>query len=604
MSNLTPRLTFGALDLTDYPYGLGFDEDLGSPEVVYEIISSQLADGEIVSSDRVSNRSLALTVLVEGGDLQELSDAEAALIAECDKAANTLSFDPGDGIGRTTVFETFRAQPRKVPSSAGEMSLVRRYEVTFPALPYPRSVDKVTDAAGAPPSSGTTVDDCESTAGWLSFYNASYGRAAPVTDAVIFAEGTKSVKCEAYTRGTGTNPYGYPYSWARNLDRKTLSVATGTGGYLSVLIRLDWPNGDTDNPSTVTIRQATAASPTLTAVTAAMVETVPGGFVRYAWPVAAGQTITELEFDVYQALGYASSVYPFVRYDQVRLSTAASTDSQIVKSFTVKGSVRGPGSLHIASPDDAIALGVVLGATVAESDVPPGFRPDVRRWVTAGTTVADTTAMHGSRYTAPASYSSTLQFEGPCTAFAPGNYSVVALVQSTGSNVGVEVQLTVGGVADGLPSATEQTVPASSAWAMVPLGTVRLAAISSPLSDAEYRVRIKGAGVVYVDEIFLIPEVAHFTIADCGVSTVGAGGSASHLWIDSPDQIQKSGGFWRGYANSRVNARKMNLATELRVPGLHVFKPGRMLAFVASTNADGPLVTLEYYPRWHTHAAE
>lgn len=605
MTNLDPRLTFGSLDLTDYPYGLEFGKDFGGPEMVYATLSSQLADGEIVSGYRTSNRTLTFTVVVDGADFVSLAEAEAALVAECDAAGNTLTFDPGDGIGAATVFDTFRASVRPLYNDDTDVALTKRFTLTIPALPYGRSVDKVTDSAAAAPSgSGSILYAAESTAGWSAY-------AGPATtaavDSSIYHDGTGSVAVPAGTYGlTVDDPTLGASANAVSLDQVTgLSLSTSTGGYMSVLVRTDWTTSYPGFTSGLTgLKVNYGAGWVDTSFVAS--ESYSDGFVRYVWPVAAGLTVTGLRFAVQQAqYGYASTV-PKVRYDSVSLATSATTDNQIVKSIAVEGSVRAPGSIHVAAPSDSVALGNVLVATVHESEVMAGFRPDMRRWVTAGSTTVDASALGGSYYTPPASYGSSVQFEAPALIFCPGNYAVVMLVKLTASTpvtVGVETQLAFSSTATGSASSVDTVATASATgWALVPVGTVRIPAVSNPTSAAKIRIRPKGN--IPMAELYLIPEAADFTIASCGTGTVSASAASSHLWVDSPDAANPMGAWWRGPSADQANRRRLSLVSELPRPGRHSFKPGNVLCWCLSTGASGPVVTLEHYPHWHSNAAK
>lgn len=148
--SIFPSWVWGNLDLTQEPFAVVFGADLGAPENVSEALAGLLADGEDVVSERSSNRTLSFTVMVEGGDHEQLADFEALLHREAEKARNTLAVTPGDGFGATTVFDTFRASLKKVTSDAGERQFVRRYEVEMQALPYPRSARRDEPVALSP----------------------------------------------------------------------------------------------------------------------------------------------------------------------------------------------------------------------------------------------------------------------------------------------------------------------------------------------------------------------------------------------------------------------------------------------------------------------
>lgn len=163
-----PLLTLGGLDLTTEPFhalaeGAGF----GAPVPLTSALPRLLLDGEIVSGSRSSNRTITFLVEVSAADAVELAGAEALLVTEVEKPRNTLTWSPPDGFGPTTVFDTFRGQVVQRFDDFEETTHTRLYEVTVPALPFGRSVDKVTETYSPVTSPTlTTVDACDSTANW------------------------------------------------------------------------------------------------------------------------------------------------------------------------------------------------------------------------------------------------------------------------------------------------------------------------------------------------------------------------------------------------------------------------------------------------------
>lgn len=154
MTALTPTLTYGSLNLTATPYLWEFGGDFGAPENASQVILSLLQDGDLEVSDRAGNRTISLTILVEGANLDALADAEAALELECRKERNELTINPGDGVGSSTVFSTFRAQLSLVRDDDWEQSTLRRYSLVMRALPHGRSTTQDT-LTPTPTSIGT-----------------------------------------------------------------------------------------------------------------------------------------------------------------------------------------------------------------------------------------------------------------------------------------------------------------------------------------------------------------------------------------------------------------------------------------------------------------
>ena len=163
---------YGDLCLTEPPYLFAFDADFGAGEVVYEEMAGLFADGEMVTSDRTSNRELNVGVWIEAPTLAQISEPEAALMAETQKRLNTLTVYPGDG-GEPFVFETFQAQPNHDRTEALEMAGMRLFPLSIPARPFVRAAELTYSpvmSAPAPPVAPVivTVDDCNSTTGWES----------------------------------------------------------------------------------------------------------------------------------------------------------------------------------------------------------------------------------------------------------------------------------------------------------------------------------------------------------------------------------------------------------------------------------------------------
>lgn len=601
--SLNPTFTYGSLDLTAAPFAVEFGTDLGAPESVTQIMASLLADGEIESETRRSNRTIVLPILIDDSDLLALAEAEAALSVEADRERNTLTIDPGDGAAPVTVFDTFRGRAAFNRDDDEEVAGFRRWTLTLRALPHGRSATKVVDSAGTPPSSGTVVNSCESTAGWAT---TSASPSEYVVDSTTFAEGSGSIRSKSQT-----NLY-IDYDDSRtyyNYDKVSgLSVSTGAGGYLSFAVRGQFSNWQLLQ---VFMTSATGGRQQVSNYVAAKRDA--NGFVHYVFPVAAGLTVTAMEFASSQNQKPIGSTNVYVWYDDFELMSAATTDHQIVKQHNVRGSARTTGSLHIAAPSDSVALGQVLAITTPTAELQPGFQPDGRRWVTQGTTTTDSTALWGSYFTPATSYSSAAGypiFDVPVGMLTAGPYTMVALVKAESSPTvaGVQAQLRVGSTNVGPLSVAEVSLPNLTAgWQFVTLGTCYLPPLPVQSADVSTKVRLLFKGAKIAD-VYMVPAwqvggrtVADFSIVDCGSGTVAAGGPSSNLWIDSPSVDQPQGGWWRGPTADRLNTQ--SAWPDAKKPGVHTFPPGLLTNFVISTGAAGPTSTLEYYPAWFGSAA-
>lgn len=619
--SLIPRFVLGDLDLTDHPFLVEWGSDLGNPETDPDVMAALLADGEIETAGRRSNRTITLPLLIEGADPAALADAEAALIAECDKPRNVLRVEPGDGMAPATVFDTFAADAQRAYDDDLEVAGYRRWQVTLRALPYSRSAGKIVDIATSPPGagSGAVFESCESTTGW-----ASYGgdlESEFTVDATLYVEGTGSIRSKVmqwepgyvYNTGNGTGGYYSPNGGTSRDQITGLSLDTGDGGYITAAIRFD----PTYDASALTrVWQSTTPGAWTEVPTFAAIKMEANGFVHYRWEVDAAQTIIGLRFEATHGTKgqgpYLAN--PYVWFDDFRILPTASTEQQIVKNLDVEGSARTVGSLRVGSGTESVALGQVLVVTVPTAAVPAGFNPEGRPWVTQGTLAADSTALNGSYYSPDATTYSTAAgvpiFDIPVRLLTPGAYNIVTLVKTSSGTVtsGVQAQLNVNGALTGPTSTAEVTLPSETTdWQFVTVGTAFLPPVPVEGADSSTTVRLlfKGASLA---NVYMIPAwqvngfaVADFSIVDCGTGLAAAGGPSSYLWIDSPSTEQPQGGWWRGPTSDRMNTR--SAWPDARKPGTHTFAPGDLTAFLVTTGAQAPTLALEYYPAWYGNAA-
>ena len=583
----------------------------GEPQPVEVAIDSLLRDGAITATQSNGNREANFVVTVKATDQLALAQGVAALHSAINKRT-TLVWTPPDGYAPPTVFDVETSSLHN-PGDFDDLAFKRNemaVRLRLVCLPFARSATKVVDDAGTPPSSGTVVYNCESATGWAAlFLPPTYSPAEYVVDTTIYAEGSGSIRSRAQSvrndAGTTSEPMGQSSAWDKVSG---LAIDTGAGGYFGVAVRFEWTMTNLHFYMTTDVggrTEITSAMPT---------KRDANGFVHYVWLVDGGQTITDLEF-LWLQLGPTmnDATIHHAWYDDFEIMDAATTEHQIVKQHDVQGSARTIGSLRIAAPAESVALGKVLAITVPTVEIPAGFQPDGRRWVTQGTTTTDATALHGSYYSPGAAYSSAAGmpvFDVPVGMLTAGPYTMVAMVKASGTSVtaGVQAQLLVGGTLTGPTSTAEVTLPnVPTGWQFVVLGTCYLPPLPVQNAATSTKVRLLFKGAPLAD-VYMIPawqvggkSVADFSIVDCGSGTVGPGLASSSLWIDSPSTAQPQGGWWRGPTADRLNAQ--SAWPDAKKPGVHIFPPGSLTNFVVSTGAAGPTSTLEYYPAWYSSAA-
>lgn len=598
----------------------------GDAAPVEVVVASLLADGSLVEREGHTNREVTFSVRINSTDPVGLARGRARLDGALGKRT-TLVWRDDDY--PATVFDVETSSI--VTGQFDDFGYRRNEQVVTLRLvcqPFTRSESLVVDDAGTPPSAGgTLLLNCESTTGWATWVGSSTAGWTKAVDSTIYVEGAGSLRTSAASSYIQQRTALSSAWWRADcLDEVTgLSIDTGTGGYLSIAIRIE--HSETvvyDTPGLKYLYMQVGGSwvqvPSFVAT-----RTEDPSFTYYAWAVDAGLTVTGLRFQVAQikrdnsgnwSNGFSHN--PYTWYDDLELLPSATTDKQIVKQLEVRGSARTTGSLLVAAPSDGVALGHVLAITAPTSALPAGYTPDGRRWVVQGTTNTELAAPNGTYYSDIAStYSSSAGkpiFDMPASLFTPGPYMAVVCGRPTTSTpfIGVQAQLRVGSTDSGVLSKAENTFSGASNanYQFLPLGTLYLPPTPILTPTESVKVRMLFAATDFrLDNLYLIPAwqvggrpVADFTIVDCGRETVGTAAASSHFWIDSPSADQPQGGYWRGPSASKALARAA--WPDVVKPGLHVFEPGDVTAFVVSTDAQGPRVELSYYPAWHGSAAE
>jgi hypothetical protein len=107
---------------------------------VTSTVSSLFTDGSLVTGRGTDNRTIKLRVMIGASAETDVRAAAEALFAEANKPNNTVTFTRSDA--PTVVYDVFRATKLERTDSFGEGLGLRTYEISLPALPYPRSGEK------------------------------------------------------------------------------------------------------------------------------------------------------------------------------------------------------------------------------------------------------------------------------------------------------------------------------------------------------------------------------------------------------------------------------------------------------------------------------
>lgn len=569
------------------------DASFGESLPVLVGVRSLLRDGMSLRVQSHENREAYFLVEISGPDLAAVGDGEAALMAELYRR-NTLTWTPPDGYGAVTVFEVVTSRMSAPLDDMNELMLKRVFGITLTCLPFSRSVDPTVIGSEFVSSDVVIADDCESTTGWAAATGASSNLYPPAfsvdSTAGNFVTGTGSVKVSAAS-GVPVG-YGSSYLTAFTAFGIPLSIDASGGGYVVCAVRGEW---------IFSIYEAhiTTSGGGREKVASISQQAIGDGFVSYALAVPDASTVTLLELEVWQNLNVnpgEQPPLPDIWVDSIGLADA-STDSQQVRSMEIGGSARTEGQIAISA---AVGLGDVVLYTARDLD--DGFRPDVRRWQTVGTDVADSDALNGSHLALSGAAS---VFEYPAGSLRPGAYAVLARVKSALGDVGVSVaaQTVIGSTAVGGVESESGSldVGAVADFVVMRVGVLHLppTLVEATATDAVVRFSVTSeiAGTK-LDELMVFPMAdAALTWVECGDGSPSATVS-SRLWVDGPTLEKPRGQILVGNDENRMDAR----AVRPLARGSHMLYPGKMLAYLLTSAAGGAAMSVTYYKAWHTHA--
>jgi hypothetical protein len=566
-----PSIMYGDLDILQPPFTWEAGGKFGSPELVKQILQQQLQDGEIVTSVRASNRELELTFMIRSSDLGACALAEADLIREATKAQNTIIFDPGDGKAPPTVFDTFPADVVHDREDVKDTLGIRDFVLTIPALPYARSKTLVTTSVPAPPPSiiTTEIDDCTSTTGWA------------VTGSVISP--TVSTSSGAVI---ASSPGSNPTPWWVMLTRSGLSVDISALPYLKVEVFAKNLNGTYEffiNGSS----------------TPATVIAVDGQ--TYTLDADAITTLTDVAVKISYGIPNTSAFGELLRVLDIsatNATTGGTTGRENARQIPVAGSARTQASLHLVDPDDALGSVLVYTTTDLTANNPP-----LRQWQTVGPSpVSDPSTVSGST----SDLATAHKFDLPAAGVTPGGYLLLARVKATatGDKTISWVARSRMGTTDISEAQAGSRLVALTAdtWTIVTVGLMNLPPTQVG-PDGKIRIELTTDPVsLTLDEAWLFNlDTGRLSWVECGDGTPATGGPSNRLWLDTASAPDPKPSIWRGTEENRSDSIHAGPDTESW--GAHEFVPSAISVFTVTTFSTAAELLLEYFPRWHSHAA-
>lgn len=587
MSSFLPdpmRVFWGNLELTDHPYAFEFGADFGAGENVYEALAGLLADGEVVTSARTSNREFPMAVWVEAPTLDQAEDPEMALLAEAERARNTVTVHPGDG-ATPFVLETFRAQSRHARSEESERAGMRRFEFTIPARPFSRSVESTLSpiiSSPPPPVAPViiSVDTCDSAAGWTAYPGPA-----------------------AQTAG-----YVYNSTWAEGgvTRQDALSRAGAVDMTATRYLVVEWWRSKKDltpiwTPpvvSTTTIDGPLWGHPWLPPVQTTILDKTWAQSV-YLLPAAVAPQLAFAGTTNARGDEHRLHIRDIKRTDQLPVPRA--TGHQAARTITVGGSARTQALMHLWHDTDA--LGDILIHTSSQEN--GMFSCDPFLTSTAAPT-AGTVSSTGKSLSSPVTY------EVPASLFDPDRatgYLIMSRLHRTGTGaITTKVDPVVGDPFGSGPVAIsggeQHTIRPHSmiGQTIVCLGAFNLPPRRVDSEDAAVRVTVTlddPAGTPVLDDLWMVDiETGSLTwINGTGVG-VNSNLIFGHVWVEPPTVDAPLPRVRTAYDVDGRFGYEM-LPSSL---GKHDFPPGEVYVYSVATTAVESNLQLEYFERWLLNA--
>lgn len=568
---LHPRVVFGGLELTEYPFAIVMDEgDDGVAQNVYVSLDSELRDGTIVSRTTTQNREVTRTVLVEGDDLLAVAEATAALARECEKVRNTLMLDPGDSFAPPKVYETFVAQMVEVALPGGEEAALRLFRITWPALPFARSVEPftVTGVTSAASPSTVTLSDGTSTTGWTSDGGLTVSTSGGAVEVPL--------AFESYLDSYRTLPI--PLRFSGTFDMSATQ-------YLVVDVAVDpFPGPGITRAYADGVQLARLAQ-----------TSSPFGypFVRETY-LCPDASVSQFHF-THEATGYSGGTPPASKLrvtNLARSNVAPSTGTLRQKTTTVDvpGSARTPASLLVAHGSSGLGnVLVYTGPALGQ-----GYAPALSPYRTVAPLTDASTVSGGYQTGADV-------FDVPATRLPSGQYQIVARTRSA-SATAVEATLRLGGVNVGATQVPGVGVAMGAADAesyyLVACGSFFLPPHEvGDNSTAVVRVTATAGGSERIDEVwaFYLPDdgSAALSYVPCGTS--------QRLWLNAATVQRPYPSALVGTAADGADAIGVDGSTANWTE--HLFPAGEDQVVTVTTGALDAEVSVTGYALWHTHPA-
>lgn len=572
-------LTFGDLLLTDSvadeTHGFVFNVladgmSTGSGAAVKEIVTSLLADGDLVRITRYGNREVSFSVEITGPTLGALAHGEAALRAEVGRG-NTLTWQPPDALSVPTVFEVVASEMAQTFDDLDELHRRRTFALSLTCSPAARSADMVTVDALEVGTTTVSVDTCDSATGWTATYEGD-----PAVVSTAWEAGSVGV---AELDDTVTSPD----IWTMT---RTGAVDFTATPYLLIEVRTI--ASDAAPPLEVTARADGTPVPLIS-----VRRLVGSSYYEAIYDLSGAGATASLTFTHTSPAGHPWSGM-FIRQVSRTDIPPGITARQVARILEVGGTERTPASIHVQSDDGIDALEQVIVHTCPEDG--SGYSPPLQRWRTVGQTrTPDSTAFSGNYESIN---TNSWIAEVPTSALPEGGYVLMARLRAQTAGV-VSISWSTSTI---FPDTTTQQgftlgvfnhdFAVGNEWELVPMEVLSLPSVRTQAGKVQIALQVASASpVVTLDEAWLFRDGD-----DCALTIVET--DLPHLWLDSPSVTSAVPTIWIGDdAETKVHPGE-----GLRGMGAHILSPEGTAVFTAALT-DNPLTDATFYRRWHSNAA-
>lgn len=569
---------------------LGSDSgyDLGNADPIEVALQTLLQEGAVVVTQGHNNREVVIPVLVKAGDPVALAEAEQRLFLQLERR-NTLTMRYAE-YDLSTVFEVVTSSLAQVTDDFAEVKRgERRYNIRLVCEPASRSeslVEVEISAGGEPPASETAVviSEADDLTGW-----------SPRSDETL-VDGDGYV---AAVNGPSTGNYvGLDY-------QLPTPASVGTTPYIYV----EWATADIDTlVGGLQIRINGINSYRLSP----FVSVAAGDYIRSYFNTAdynsvpPGGTVSNIHMDVRAALLSSTPGVGQLRINRIvrtNMAPILGSARQVTAQFPVLGSAPAQGSVRVRHP--LTQLGKTLVYTRAASDT--YYNPPMREKLVSPKP-AETVS--SSAVSGKTSDPRVLHiFRVPALSLPEGTYDI--WIRARDSNAMEQTfawtaqHIDPNGDAVGPVESGSHTRAMSGAMDLFNIGQVRLPTVKSRSGAGFVRLEFQqttnnGAGAPELDELWLFEKQR-------GALTVVRAGNKRRLWLEAATVDRPRPAIYildktNGSVSTGNTADAIYPAGLVDAFGEHRFEPGLMSVFVVS-EATGPAVGIDYYPRWHTHAA-